>query len=106
MSRLVRIEADQSAYYVKCYASRGRGLRRFMGRSRIRAEWENLQWFRAIGVPTADVVRLWAVSTPRWHRYQSVPWFPRRPGAGVSVAEAVGRALVESGRRQPGTQPA
>ena len=55
MSRLVRVEAGSAAYYVKSYASRGRGLRRWIGRSRLRAEWENLLLFRAMGIATADV---------------------------------------------------
>lgn len=56
MSRLVLVQADENRYYVKVYASRGRGLRRWLGRSRLRAEWENLLLFRDLGVPTAEVV--------------------------------------------------
>lgn len=56
MSRLVRVESGDEAYYAKIYASRGRGLRRFLGRSRVRAEWENLAVFKALGIKTADVV--------------------------------------------------
>ena len=43
-------------YYVKMYRSRGRGLRRYLGRSRARAEWENLQLFQKLGVPSPRVV--------------------------------------------------
>ncbi|MGV0034072.1 MAG: lipopolysaccharide kinase InaA family protein [Candidatus Azotimanducaceae bacterium WSBS_2022_MAG_OTU7] len=56
MSRLVRYQSGADAYYIKSYSSRGRGLRRFMGRSRTRAEWENLQTFSALGLPTAELV--------------------------------------------------
>jgi tRNA A-37 threonylcarbamoyl transferase component Bud32 len=56
MSSLVRISVESEGYYVKCYASRGRWLRRLLGRSRLRAEWENLQRFEALGVPTAELI--------------------------------------------------
>ena len=56
MSRLVRYQDGDDSYYIKTYTTRGRGLRRFFGRSRIRAEWENLQAFVAMGIPTADLV--------------------------------------------------
>ena len=56
MSRLTKFENYGNVYYIKTYASRGRGLRRWLGRSRLRAEWENLQLFARIGIPTAQVV--------------------------------------------------
>ncbi|MGB1686765.1 MAG: lipopolysaccharide kinase InaA family protein [Pseudomonadales bacterium] len=56
MSRLVRVCAAGDRYYVKTYASRGRGLRRWLGRSRVRAEWENQLLFEQLAVPTAPVV--------------------------------------------------
>ena len=56
MSRLVRYRDGDDYYYIKTYTSRGRWLRRFIGRSRTRAEWENVQAFVAMGIPTADLV--------------------------------------------------
>lgn len=56
MSSLVRVEAGDDAYYVKHYTARGRGLRQFIGRSRVRAEWENLLFFASHDIPTAEVV--------------------------------------------------
>ena len=56
MSRLVRYRDGHDHYYIKTYARRGRGLRRFIGRSRVRAEWENLHAFVAMGIPTANLV--------------------------------------------------
>jgi tRNA A-37 threonylcarbamoyl transferase component Bud32 len=56
MSRLVRYRDGDDYYYIKTYVSRGRGLRRFIGRSRVRAEWENLQAFVEMGIPTAELV--------------------------------------------------
>ena len=56
MSRLVRCQKGDNYYYIKTYTRRGRWLRRFIGRSRTRAEWENLQAFVAMGLPAADLV--------------------------------------------------
>ena len=56
MSRLVRAPFDDRRYYIKSYASRGRRLRKYLGRSRLRAEWENLQKFNEMGIATATVV--------------------------------------------------
>ncbi len=56
MSSLVRVDRGDAAYYVKTYRSRGRGLRKHLFRSRIRAEWENLEHFEAMGIPTVRLV--------------------------------------------------
>jgi len=55
-SSLRRVRVDGKHYYVKVYDLAGRHLRRFLGRSRIRAEWENLAYFQSHGVPTARLV--------------------------------------------------
>ncbi len=61
MSTLYRIQSGTGedgagGYYVKLYHDRGRGLRRYIGRSRVRAEWENLDRLRQLGVPTVKAV--------------------------------------------------
>ena len=56
MSRLIKYRHDDDFFFIKTYFSRGRWLRHYMGRSRIRAEWENLQEFAVLGIPTADLV--------------------------------------------------
>jgi len=56
MSRLVRYRDADDYYYIKTYGSRGRGLREFIGRSRVRSEWENLQAFVAMGVSTSELL--------------------------------------------------
>ena len=43
-------------FYVKYYKRAGKGLRRWFGRSRIRGEWENLQYFARLGIPTPPLV--------------------------------------------------
>ncbi|GGD00856.1 lipopolysaccharide kinase InaA family protein [Halopseudomonas salina] len=43
-------------YYVKRYTGAGKNLRRYIGRARIQAEWENLQHFQAWGIPSATIV--------------------------------------------------
>ncbi len=56
MSTLVRVSVGESKYYIKKYHRGGRHFRRRLGRSRVRAEWENSAYFRQIGVPTARLV--------------------------------------------------
>ena len=56
MSRVTRVTHEGIAYYVKVYTSRGRWLKRYIGRSRVRAEWENQDLFHRLGIPAAQVV--------------------------------------------------
>lgn len=56
ISHLIKVEVAGKRYYVKRYQRAGKHLRQYVGRSRVRAEWENLQFFKAIGIPTPQVV--------------------------------------------------
>ena len=56
LSEVIRIERDGVRYYVKRYWGAGKGLRRYLGRPRVKAEWQNLKLFARWGVPTAAVV--------------------------------------------------
>lgn len=56
LNSLSRVRSGDATYYVKQYRCRGRHLRRFVGRSRARAEWENLQTFQRLGLRTARPV--------------------------------------------------
>ena len=56
VSELVRVERDGVSYYVKRYRQGGKGLRRYLGRPRIKAEWQNLKRFEKWGIPTAHVL--------------------------------------------------
>tara|TARA_Y100000310_G_scaffold3236_3_gene4140 strand:- start:292 stop:1041 length:750 start_codon:yes stop_codon:yes gene_type:complete len=56
ISHLVKVKVAGKCYYVKKYQGAGKHLRRYVGRSRVRAEWENLRVFQAIGIPTPQVV--------------------------------------------------
>ena len=56
MSRLTKVEVEGRHYYIKAYKKRGRSLRRYLGRSRIRAEWENLQLLACMNIPTLEWV--------------------------------------------------
>lgn len=47
---------DGRTFYVKRYTSSGKYLRKYLGRSRVRAEWENLQLFRSWGIATPDIL--------------------------------------------------
>ena len=56
LSEVIRIERGGVRYYVKRYWGAGKGLRRYIGRPRVKAEWQNLKSFAKWGVPTASIV--------------------------------------------------
>lgn len=56
LSELVKVDHRGVAYYVKRYTSAGKGLRRYLGKPRVKAEWQNLKRFAKWGIPTAHVV--------------------------------------------------
>lgn len=55
LSDVIRIELAGVRYYVKRYRSAGKGLRRYLGRPRVKAEWQNLKCFAKWGIPTASL---------------------------------------------------
>ncbi|WP_137821230.1 lipopolysaccharide kinase InaA family protein [Pseudomonas sp. D(2018)] len=56
LSEVLRVEHRGVRYYVKRYWAAGKGLRRWFGRPRVKAEWQNLKRFTKWGIPTAPVV--------------------------------------------------
>ena len=56
LSEVIRIQRDGVNYYVKRYTGAGKHMRRYLGRPRIKAEWQNLKQFAKWGIPTAEVV--------------------------------------------------
>lgn len=56
LSEVIRVELDSVRYYVKRYWGAGKGLRRYLGRPRVKAEWQNLKLFAKWGIPTAPIV--------------------------------------------------
>ena len=56
LSEVIRVSRDGVRYYVKRYHSAGGGLRRYLPRPRVQAEWENLRRFADWGIPTAEIV--------------------------------------------------
>ena len=56
MSRVTRVEAGGQTYYIKCYHQHGKRLRRFLGRSRAKGEWQNLEYFARMNIPTPRLV--------------------------------------------------
>ncbi len=56
LSEVILIERDGIRYYVKRYWGAGKGVRRYIGRPRVKAEWQNLKNFTKWGVPTAPIV--------------------------------------------------
>ena len=55
ISEVICIEQAGVRYYVKRYR-RAKGLRAYLPRPRIKAEWQNLQHFADWNIPTAKVV--------------------------------------------------
>lgn len=56
LSEVCRVTIDGVHFYVKRYTGAGKNiLRRWFGRPRVQAEWENLQAFQARGIPTAKL---------------------------------------------------
>lgn len=56
LSEVILVELAGVRYYVKRYWGGGKGLRRFVGRPRVKAEWQNLKNFAKWGIPTAPIV--------------------------------------------------
>lgn len=56
ISRVIRVPVEGQTFYVKTYTAGGKNLRRWVSRSRARAEWENLLFFQSLGIPIAPVV--------------------------------------------------
>ena len=56
LSEVIRVERQGESYYVKRYVGAGKGLRRFLGKPRVRSEWQNLKRFAKWDIPTAEVV--------------------------------------------------
>lgn len=55
-SQVTLHEVNEKKIYTKRYKSGGSGLRQYFFRSRVRAEWENLQWFADHGINTLPVL--------------------------------------------------
>jgi hypothetical protein len=53
---LLRVESNGNTYYVKRYWTAGKRLRAYCFRSRAKAEWENLQYFKQCGIHTPALV--------------------------------------------------
>lgn len=56
LSRVILVTVGSCRYYVKLYYSGGKGLRRYLGRSRARSEWENLKYFDSLKIQTPKLV--------------------------------------------------
>lgn len=56
LSEVFRVRIGGQHFYVKRYWAAGKGVRRFVGRPRVEAEWQNLQHFHDWGIAVAPVV--------------------------------------------------
>lgn len=51
-----RITVGGRTFYIKLYRQAGKGVRRWIGRSRLCGEWENLQLFERLKIPAPRLV--------------------------------------------------
>ena len=56
ISRVVRSNAGGRLYFIKQYHQGGKGIRRFLGRSRAEGEWNNLLYFAGLDIPIPRIV--------------------------------------------------
>ena len=56
LSEVIRVERGGVNYYVKRYVGAGKGLRAYLGKPRVKSEWQNLKRFAKWGIPTAEVI--------------------------------------------------
>lgn len=56
LSDVIRVAVGDERFYVKRYHAAGKGLRRILGRPRVKGEWQNLRFFKKLGIPVAPVV--------------------------------------------------
>ena len=56
LSEVLAVRAHDTLFYVKRYFRSGKRFRRFLGRSRVQGEWQNLQFLGDLGIPCASVV--------------------------------------------------
>lgn len=78
ISYLLKTTIEESVFYVKVYTGAGKHLRRLLGRSRVRGEWENLLFFQSLGIPVPHIVaygetRQWGLFTRGILVTQEVP---------------------------------
>jgi hypothetical protein len=55
LSQVLYVQVEGRGFYVKRYHGAGKGLRRCLGRPRVKAEWQNLKHFLRWGIPTAPL---------------------------------------------------
>ena len=56
LSEVILVELEGTRFYIKRYVGAGKGLRKYLGKSRIKSEWENMLFFHQIGISAANVV--------------------------------------------------
>lgn len=56
LSEVIKYHSDQGVFYIKKYWIAGKGIKRYLGRPRIKSEWQNILWFHQHDIPTAEVI--------------------------------------------------
>ncbi|MAZ87942.1 MAG: heptose kinase [Cellvibrionaceae bacterium] len=77
ISEVQRLQLDGKTYYLKLYFEAGARLNKYLGKSKVRREWENLLAFKRWGLSVAKIVV---------RGEQSTKWLQRR---GVLITEGV-----------------
>lgn len=52
----ISLNGESKLYYIKKYYQAGKHLRKYLGRSRLRAEYENLKFFAKLKIPTPVII--------------------------------------------------
>lgn len=90
---VIKVKVEEKFFYVKLYTGSGKGLRKYFGKSRCRAEWENLKFCQKL-----------KINTPKIVAYGERAWpFRIRPYKGVLITEEVvkTRNLAEIAQQHP-----
>lgn len=86
LSEVLRVSVGGQRFYVKRYWAAGKGVRRFIGRSRVEAEWQNLQHFHDWGIAVAPLVA--------WGQQRRAGFFQRGALVTLEVPDTVDMAAM------------
>ncbi|QLF94148.1 heptose kinase [Pseudomonas sp. ABC1] len=98
LSEVIRVTLGGQRFYVKRYWGGGKGLRRYFGRPRVKAEWQNLQHFARWGIAVAPVVA--------WGMERCLGFFRRGAMITLEVPDTIDLAEIASRRDERLADPA
>lgn len=83
ISQVIKYTVKNKNFYIKHYFSRGKKLRKYFGRPRWRAEWENLVFCKQLNICVPNIIAYGVKKR----------WFNTKASAGVIITEEVANAL-------------